>query len=648
MATYTIFKAFPSRSLVLLAALAASIFLSGCSTRAPVQTARVGDDIYVAIDAPDETVEPYQPIDDGQPLTKAELAAFESTGELDKNLSQEEKQIVELHFKYFVHNNRKTVERFLKRSELYMPFVTQVFKERGMPEELVCLAFVESGFNPNAVSRAGAGGMWQFMPYTGKKYGLSQDRWIDERRDPYKATHAAADYLTRLYEYFGNDWHLAIAAYNAGEGKIGRALAGTGSSTFFEICRKNDMLDEKAQLKEETQQYLPRFLAFTKIMRNLEALGFERPDPGKAPKLVSLEIPAGVDLRAFAREIKLDWEQFKGLNPAYLRAISPPHMKTTARLPEARETVAMGWLSQKNVAVYAGWRDYKVKRGDSLGKIAHRVGATTALLRQANGRSSNSLRVGEILLVPGSARAARATMSKVQPDAVPVIARAKDGKPLGGYSGTHTIKAGDTLYALALGWGATLDDVCLLNDIEPSVKLRVGQKLYIPSGRNIGASLVAAGQAEKTPEARPAVSLVSSVRSKGAGFYVAVQQGDTLSALARANGCSVADICKANGITPKTRLAVGRELYILPGASSARASVPSAAKATKPSAAAQAKPAPKAHAGAGGKGKVAVIQAGDTLYSLARAHGTSVAAIAKRNGIDPKAPLKLGQVVHLP
>ncbi|SBW03982.1 Lytic transglycosylase catalytic [uncultured delta proteobacterium] len=644
--TRTIDRLAVSPSVVLVLLCSFFLFLSGCATQQVTGPKRVGQDVYVDIDAPDVMVEPYVPIDDGMPLTKAELAAFNSTGELDTNLSQDEKQLVELFFKSYVHNYRGTVERFLKRSEVYMPFVEQVFRERKLPVELSCLAYVESGFNPNAVSRAGATGMWQFMPFTGKKYGLSQDRWMDERRDPYKATHAAADYLTKLYEYFDNDWHLAIAAYNAGEGKIGRALAGTDSKTFFEICRKNEMLDNKAQLKEETQQYLPRFLAFTKILRNLETLGFTRPDPQKAPQLATVTIPAGVDLRRFARDIKLDWEQFKGLNPAYLRSISPPGSKSEARIPEARVMVATEWLAQKDIAVYAGWRDYRVKRGDSMGKIAQRTGASTALLRQANGRTSNSLRVGEDILVPGSTRAARSTMKILDLEDAPAIARAKDGKPLGGYSGTHAIEPGDTLYALALAWDSSVDDICLLNDLEPSARLRVGQKLYIPSGKNIGA--LAAKPVERTPEARPAVSLASSVRG-GKGTYVAVQKGDTLSSLARAHGVSVEDICNANGITPKTSLAVGRELHILPGAARTQAvSVKSAAETAKPVQTAQAKPKVQAHASAAGAAKVAVVQSGDTLYSLARAHGTSVAAIAKRNGIDPSAKLKLGQVIQLP
>ncbi|MDR3073412.1 MAG: transglycosylase SLT domain-containing protein [Deltaproteobacteria bacterium] len=482
--------------------LTAFLLFSGCAVQGPKQAGVLpGVEVYAPIDAPVETVgEPYQPIDDGLPLTRAELAAFESTGVLDANLSMEEKQIVELHFKHFLHNNRKTVERFLKRSELYLTFVTRVFRDRGMPEELACLAFVESGFNPNAISRAGAGGMWQFMPYTGKKYGLYQDRWLDERRDPYKATEAAAAYLTKLYEYFNKDWHLAISAYNAGEGKIGRALAGTDSTTFFELCRKNGLLDGKTQLKEETQRYLPRFLAFTKILRNHEALGFPRIDPQNALDAVAVKVPAGVDLKRFARDINLDWERFSGLNPAYLRSVSPPSAATQARVPAAREQDAQAWLRQKNISLYAGWRDYRVRGGDSMGRIAQRTGTSAALLRQANNKPNDGLRVGEFLLVPGSPKVARLTLAKLGPGAspslspsagpasapdstpaaMPRVSYPREAKPADGRSGVHTVVSGDTLFSLARVYHTSVNALARLNGILPGSTLKLGQRLRLP------------------------------------------------------------------------------------------------------------------------------------------------------------------------
>ena len=167
-----------------------------------------------------------------------------------------------------------------KQSEQYIAYAKKVFRDQGMPEELANLAIVESGYKPEAVSRVGAAGAWQFMPETGLHYGLAQDSWQDERFDPWRATEAAAMYLRKLYNDFG-DWPTAIAAYNAGEGKLLRAKEKTGASNFFEVKARNHILDEKARLKDETKNYVPKFMAVSKIMRNLEELGFEAIEPEK-------------------------------------------------------------------------------------------------------------------------------------------------------------------------------------------------------------------------------------------------------------------------------------------------------------------------------------------------------------------------------
>ena len=581
-----------SRSILAFACLL-MLFAGGCVSRGAGDPALTEKDGY-RVDAPEEFVDgPYQPIDDGEPLTEAELAAFQSTGELDAKLSGEEKNLVELHFKFFVHKNRRTMERFLLRSELYLPYVKQVFAARGVPEEIAYLAFVESGFNPNAISRAGAGGMWQFMPFTGKKYGLSQNNWLDERRDPFKATEAAATYLLKLHEMFG-DWLLAISAYNAGEGKIGRALSGTEATTFFEICRKNHLLDDKAQLKDETQQYVPRFLAVTKIMRNLKQLGFVEPDPRGALNVATLTVPPGVELASLARSANLSWDQFSSLNPAYRRAISPPDATTQAYVPGDREDKAKIWLASKNISLYAGWREHKVRKGDSMGQLASRSGVSTAMLRNVNGKSNNTLKVGEYLLVPGSARAAKATMAKLSPPDSKEVRATAAYKP-GPHKGTHTIAAGDTLYALAQRWDTSVDAICDVNDMEPSAKLRLGQVIRIPSGRH---AALGAGPVEQTPQAE--VASVSRTNTK-------------TQASARA---SAAPAAGKPMVTAATDTGRGRK-------SSA------------------AKPAPA-------KSKFAVVQAGDTLYSLARNNNTSVDALVKLNGLSSKGTLKPGQLVRLP
>ena len=623
---------FTQRPVFFLFALLAALLLSGCAGSGGKRLVRVGEDVYIAIDVPEETIsEPGIPTDDSEPLSRAEFAALHSKGELDGNLSATELRLVELHFKSFVRNPQ-SFERQLKRSELFLPYVKEVFKKRGLPEELAYLAFVESSFNPNAVSRAGACGMWQFMPYTGKLYGLGFDRWHDERRDPFKATEAAAAYLTKLHNDF-NDWHLAIAAYNAGEGKIGRALSGTGATSFFEICRRNKRLDHKARLREETLQYVPRFLAVAKIMRNLDTLGFDQPDPRKALTVATVTLPAGVDLRQFAQAIDVDWSQFTGLNPAYRRSISPPNRATKAYVPQARGGRATVWASGKSAGLYAGWRDYKVRNRDSLGLIAHRTGTTTAMLRRANSKPNNTLRTGEILLVPGSSYVARQTLKKLDPETRSSLTAVNTRRLQS--TGKHTVVKGDTLFGLSRQYGISIDDLCDINGINFSNSLRIGQSILIP-GSAPEAAATKTVAIETTPQAKPVASLVDEARvaARNGSMYHTVKEGDTLYTLARANNCTVADLCKLNNISTRTSLRIGQQLRLMPGGQDlATAEVQKKAPPVKTTAE---------------EAKAVVVQSGDTLYSLARGNNTSVAAISKLNGIDPRTPLRLGQVIQIP
>jgi len=183
---------------------------------------------------------------------------------------------IESQFALFTQPLRPRLERWLERSETHMPMVRQVLAEAHLPPELAYLPFVESGFSTNALSSAGARGMWQFMPETGRRFGLACCDAEDERTDPLKSSFSAAAYLRQLYLEFG-DWSLALAAYNAGEGRIGRLVRLTGARDFFELSQANQRVPPGSRLPEETLLYVPRFIAMMKIIKNLDRLGFERP-----------------------------------------------------------------------------------------------------------------------------------------------------------------------------------------------------------------------------------------------------------------------------------------------------------------------------------------------------------------------------------
>ena len=567
-------------------------------------------------DYEEEMSEPYTPRDDGIPLSAAELKAFRSLGRIDAGLSQEEAEIVELHFKYFLHEQRRTFERYLERSSRFLPYIRKVFEDRGIPADLAYLCMVESGGNPNAVSRAGAAGLWQFMPLTGRKYGLRQNTWLDERRDPFKATVAAADYLLQLYSMFSN-WHLAVAAYNAGEGRIGKILSSTGARDFFELCRLEATLEEKQRLREETRQYVPRLIAVAKIMRNLENLGFSEPDPEEAWNLETLEVPPGTSLAGLARTMGLTWDEFSGMNPAFRRTASPPASTSLAYVEPEKKDAAAVWLASAEARIYADWQEYTVRRQDTLAAIGKRYKVSIASLRQANNISSLP-RPGTVILIPGRG-------GSVEPvyDALPAGQSAASAS-----AGKYIVRQGDTLYTLAQTWGTDVDSIRLANRMgSRDTRLSLGQRLSIPGN----SKLIPASRRGGAPSAGKSPAPSAPPRSR----YL-VRAGDTLFAIARANKVSMQDLHAANNLEPGATLRVGQSLRI-PEKEDRGSAAPSSGRI-----------ASRSRAAAVPSGLFVTVARGDTLYSLSLKHRTSVEAIRKANGLGRSNALRPGQKLIIP
>ncbi|WP_300125319.1 transglycosylase SLT domain-containing protein [Desulfovibrio sp.] len=399
------------------------------------------------------------------PLTHTEMAALKSTGHIDKDVPDQAMSDVAIQYKYFLRKGRQTMCAFSKRSEQYLDYARQVFRSKGMPEELANLAIVESGYRADAQSPAGAAGAWQFMPGTATVYGLRQDWWTDERLDPYKATEAAADYLQKLHNDFG-DWPTAIAAYNAGEGKMSRAKQGTGGRNFFEVKALNHTLDEKAQLREETKQYVPRFMAVTKIMRNLPQLGFEPIQPEKAPGVLRFTAKPGTDLTAFSKACNLSWPEFASYNKHHKRRITCTDHATFVYVPLRSQQQAQKFLCTTQPANYAGWGPVKVaSSADTWEKLSRRANVPVERLKAVN-PEVDKLKAGQTILAPRNVNMSKAAVAALDGKGGK-NAKGDKGAPRGKQKGAqqvqqpsassravaaggqHTLQANETLYAVA-------------------------------------------------------------------------------------------------------------------------------------------------------------------------------------------------------
>ncbi|MFK7873859.1 MAG: transglycosylase SLT domain-containing protein [Oligoflexales bacterium] len=301
--------------------------------------------------------------------------------------------------KYYTTRGRKTFERWLARGLALRNIVVPLLQEEGLPEELMYLAMVESGFNTSALSSARACGVWQFMPATGRMYGLNINYWVDERRDPAKATIAAARYLKDLHARFG-DWYLAFAAYNAGPGSMRRAIRRSKSRDYWRISKTR-------YLKAETRNYVPKILAAMIIGRNPEEYGFETASIQVTdfPK-ASIQVTRPIKLEELAGRMKISLAELKHWNPELLRGITPPLHRNKAkhypfRIPlhhtEEFHSVEPT-LSQLEIRDV---RMHKIRRGDTLIAIARRYGVSLRKLKEYNrGLSAKRLRIGKKLAVP--------------------------------------------------------------------------------------------------------------------------------------------------------------------------------------------------------------------------------------------------------
>lgn len=373
---------------------------------------------------------------------------------------------------YFTGVGRRHFNVYMERKAKFEPIILPKLKAAGLPQDLIYLAMIESGFSTAAHSHAGAVGPWQFIRSTGRLFGLQSDWWSDERRDPHKSTDAAVNYLSRLYAEFG-DWRLACAAYNSGELKIRRAIAKLGTRDFFAIAR-----DRKA-LRRETKDYVPKMMAAAIIGKNPEQFGFRRHEPShELAEFAEVKIPRAENLRTIARIAGVNKDKLMELNPELLRCCTPPQRGAyTIRVPkgESAQLVAEA-VDAGEIGRFADFRRHVVRRGDSLSKISSRSGVPVeAILAMNEIRGARYLKPGTELVIPerGTGGSTRNADRVIASNAAPV---AGQGKAV-----MHTVQKGETLTAISRRYDVRISEIRRWNGFSRSKSLRPGAriKLYV-------------------------------------------------------------------------------------------------------------------------------------------------------------------------
>ncbi len=364
------------------------------------------------------------------------------------------------------------VDRMMQRSQKYLFHIVEEVEKRGMPSEIALLPMVESGYNPQALSRSKASGLWQFMPATGKDFGLHQNWWVDNRRDVTAATKAALTYLQKLHSIFGS-WDLALAAYNAGEGTVQRAIDKNRDSGL-----KTDYAS--LDLPEETKNYVPKLQAIKNIVTHPEQYGLKISTIPNTPYFTNVKAPSQMDAHLAAKLAEIPYEEFIALNPKNNRAMlkASASAERDILLPVSAKETFLTNLSNYNQPLVS-WNTYHASRGERMDKIAKKFGVNVHALRAANDLpNTKKMHDDQALIVPPSAVAftQRDVAEKNTADAL------SEDKPTHIQS-KHVVKKNETLEDIAEKYGVSVSTIKKLNRLK-STKIKVGQSLKLFDGKS--------------------------------------------------------------------------------------------------------------------------------------------------------------------
>jgi membrane-bound lytic murein transglycosylase D len=364
---------------------------------------------------------------------------------------------------YYQGRGRGTMESGLRRSGQYMTMARKIFREEGVPEDIVWLGQVESAWRPTARSWAAASGLWQFIPSTGSRFGLRQTAYVDERNSFEKATRASARYLKWLYNRFGN-WELAMGAYNTGEGNVDRAISRAGVRDFWAIY---------PYIAQETRNYVPNILAVILIAKNPEKYGFRNVQRMPALAYDTVSVPSATSLSLVASLSDTSVDYIRSLNPELRRDMTPPGEAFLLRVPPRRGHQLVALLKRIPVDRRSQMaRVVQAAPGESLQTVAARAGTSEAALRQWN--AGVDLSKGGALVVPAGGGVVKTLKSYERPNST---------APAGAGLVNYTAKGGETVAQIAARYGASVAEVAKLNGVTPDAPLARGHLIRVPQGK---------------------------------------------------------------------------------------------------------------------------------------------------------------------
>ncbi len=442
---------------------------------------------------------------------------------------QPENQRIQVHRNWYIkHPNY--IDRVAERAERYAWHIHQTLVERNMPAEIALLPIVESAYDPFAYSHGRAAGLWQFIPGTGKRFKLKQDWWYDGRRDVVDSTRAALDYLQYLHKHFNNDWLLALAAYNSGEGTVAKAVRKNrkaGKPTDFWSLK----------LPRETRAYVPKLIALAQLVKHPENYGIELPVLPNQAHFKIIDIGGQIDLAVAADLAGIKLDTLYRLNPGFNQWATSPDGPHRILVPANSAATFRQAIAQLPPEQRVQWKRHKIKNGETLSHIAKRYHTSTEVLQAANQLNSSTIRVGKHLMVPVSSQS-----QEVYKLSAAQRLNRKQNASRKGVKTRHVVSNGDTLWDLSREYKVGVRSLASWNGMAPGDTLRVGQKLVIWTKQS--------GNKNQHPGA------------KARAVYYTVRKGDSLARISSRFKVSVRDVQRWNGLSANKYLQPGQRLKL--------------------------------------------------------------------------------------